>query len=67
MNRNTAIILAVFLGGLGIHRFYVGRVLSGFIYLIFSWTFIPLIIGILEAISWSTMSNEQFFKRYHQA
>ena len=50
-----AVILSALLGGVGIHRFYMGEVGIGVIYLLFSWTFIPLILGVLEAF---TISNK---------
>jgi len=31
-NRWIALLLAIFLGGLGIHRFYVGKIGTGIIY-----------------------------------
>ena len=48
-NPTTAVLLAVFLGGLGVHRFYMGDVGWGVLYLLFSWTWIPLIVALLEA------------------
>jgi TM2 domain-containing membrane protein YozV len=33
-SKTTAAVLAIFLGGLGIHRFYLGKTGSGFVYLI---------------------------------
>lgn len=63
-NRGLAIALALFLGGLGIHRFYVGRVGSGFLYLIFCWTFIPSILGLFTAIRWAFMSDQKFDELY---
>lgn len=62
--RGTAILLAVFLGGFGVHRFYIGRVGSGFLFLLFFWTFIPLIISIIDIIRWSKLSSEEFAQRY---
>jgi DNA-directed RNA polymerase subunit RPC12/RpoP len=44
------VLLALFLGGLGIHRMYLGDWLLGIIYLLFCWTFIPAIIALFEAI-----------------
>jgi TM2 domain-containing membrane protein YozV len=32
--RKTAIILCLFLGWIGVHRFYLGRLISGLIYLL---------------------------------
>lgn len=37
-----------FLGGLGAHRFYLGKHLSGFLYLLFCFTSIPALIAIIE-------------------
>lgn len=48
-NPTTAVLLAVFLGGLGVHRFYMGEVGWGVLYLLFSWTWIPLIVALIEA------------------
>jgi TM2 domain-containing membrane protein YozV len=44
----TAILLAVFLGGFGAHRFYMGQVGLGVLYLLFCWTGIPSIISLIE-------------------
>lgn len=41
---------AFFLGGIGAHRFYAGYPLSGILYFLFSWTFIPALISFLEFI-----------------
>ena len=48
-NPTTAVLLAIFLGGLGVHRFYMGEVGWGVLYLLFSWTWIPLIVALVEA------------------
>jgi len=32
--RKTAIILCLFLGWIGVHRFYLGRLISGLVYLL---------------------------------
>jgi TM2 domain-containing membrane protein YozV len=43
------VLLAIFLGGLGIHHFYLRRDGLGILYLLFSWTGIPMIIAWIEA------------------
>ncbi len=48
-NPTTAVLLALFLGGIGIHKFYLGQTVIGVIYLIFCWTMIPGIIAFFEA------------------
>ncbi len=41
-------LLALFLGSLGIHRFYLGETGWGILYLLFSWTGIPTLLGFIE-------------------
>jgi TM2 domain-containing membrane protein YozV len=45
----VGVLLAIFLGSFGIHHFYLGRTGLGFLYLLFSWTGIPAILGFIEA------------------
>jgi len=66
-NKTTAAILAFFLGGLGGHRFYLGQVGLGIVYLLFSWTFIPVIIAFIDIIIFLTMSEEGFNLKYNRA
>ncbi len=42
------VLLSLFLGGLGIHHFYLRENGLGILYLLFSWTGIPAIIGWIE-------------------
>lgn len=58
-------ILAIFLGGLGIHKFYLGKVGMGLIYLFFSWTFIPAMIGFIEGIIYLCSNDENFQLKHH--
>ena len=63
-SRTVAVLLALFLGGIGAHKFYLGKVGTGLLYLLFCWTFIPGLIALFEAIRWLCMSNENFAGRY---
>jgi TM2 domain-containing membrane protein YozV len=65
-NRSTTIVLALLLGGLGIHRFYLGKPLIGLLYLLFCWTFIPFLIGWIDAIVFAVMPDEKFNAKYNQ-
>ena len=49
-SRIAAALLAFFLGGFGVHKFYLGKIGQGFLYLIFCWTFIPAIIAFIELL-----------------
>jgi TM2 domain-containing membrane protein YozV len=45
----TGVLLAIFLGGLGVHQFYLRRDGLGILYLLLSWTSIPMFIAWVEA------------------
>ena len=66
-SRITAALLAFFLGGIGIHKFYLGKALQGFLYLIFCWTFIPAVIAFIEFVMYICMSDEKFAEKYAKA
>jgi len=44
----VGVLFALFLGCFGIHRFYLGETGWGILYLVFSWTGIPAILGVIE-------------------
>jgi len=57
-------ILALFLGWIGVHKFYLGKTGQGILYLLFCWTFIPGLIAFIEGIVYLTMSDEDFAEKY---
>lgn len=59
-NKIAAGILAIFFGGLGIHKFYLAKPGLGILYLIFCWTWIPEILGVVEGIVYLTQSDYDF-------
>ena len=66
-DRTTAGILAILLGGIGTHKFYLGETFKGVIYLLFCWTFIPAIVALIEGILYLTKSDEEFQRKYVSA
>ncbi len=58
--KGTFSILAICLGSVGAHRFYIRQPTLAIVYLLFCWTFIPLLIGIIEGIVWLFKTPEQF-------
>jgi TM2 domain-containing membrane protein YozV len=62
--RVSAALFAMLLGSFGAHKFYMGDTGLGVIYLLFFWTGIPTIIGLIEGIFYLTMSDQQFAEKY---
>jgi TM2 domain-containing membrane protein YozV len=63
-NKVTAGIFALLLGGIGIHKFYLGQVGMGIVYLIFCWTMIPTIIAFVEGIVLLSMTDDDFARKF---
>jgi TM2 domain-containing membrane protein YozV len=59
-DKTVAAILAILLGGFGIHKFYLGKVGQGIIYLLLFWTFLPALAGLIEGIVYLVQSEENF-------
>lgn len=51
-DQTTAALLNILLGDFGVGHFYTGQTLRGVLDLVFCWTGIPAIIGIVEGIIW---------------
>lgn len=65
-SKNTAGIMALLLGGLGAHKFYLGQPTQGILYLVFCWTFIPVLLALLDAIRLFGMKPAEFNTLYNQ-
>lgn len=63
-DRVTAGVLAILLGGLGVHKFYLGETGMGVLYLCFFWTAIPALVGLIEGILYLTKTDEEFQQKY---
>lgn len=57
-------ILALLLGSLGVHKFYLGQTGKGILYLIFCWTYIPSILGFIEGLMILCSNDENFQIKY---
>ncbi|AFZ02156.1 NINE protein [Calothrix sp. PCC 6303] len=64
-SKGTATIICFFLGGLGVHKFYLGQTGAGIVYLLLSWTFVPSIIAFVEFFILLLMSDEDFNRQYN--
>lgn len=57
-------LFALFLGGFGIHQFYLGSIGRGLLFLLLSWTAIPAFIAFVQAILYLVASDEEFNQKY---
>ena len=64
-DKNTAAILALFMGTIGVHKFYLGRIGAGILYLVFSLTFIPTVLGLIDFFILALMDQDEFNRRYN--
>lgn len=64
-DKNLAALLALFLGGFGAHKFYLGRPGWGLLYLFFSWTMIPALASFIEFLALALMDQQEFDRRYN--
>src|SRR6266436_4925015 len=65
IEKTTLCLLTIFLGGIGVHKFYTGNWAWGIFYLIFCWTLIPGLIAFIEFIRYITL-NEAALQAAHQ-
>ena len=63
-DRATAALLAILLGGIGAHKFYLGRTGWGVVYLLFFWTLVPAVLGLIEGFIYLCQSDEDFARAY---
>jgi TM2 domain-containing membrane protein YozV len=63
-SRVVAGVLGILLGNFGAHKFYLGKIGMGILYLVFFWTGIPGIIGLIEGIMYLVKSDEEFHAKY---
>ena len=65
-SKKIATVLAFpFLGGLGVHKFYLGQIGQGVVYLLFCFLVIPSIIALFEFISYLSMSIDKFDSKFN--
>lgn len=57
-------VLGILLGHLGIHQFYLGKIGRGILCILFCWTGIPGIVGIIEGIMYLVMDEKKFEEKY---
>jgi len=65
-NHTTAGILALLIGGLGIHYFYIGKTVAGLLTILLSFATCGLwgVVTLIQAIMMLTMTQEEFDRKY---
>ncbi|MGE8547039.1 TM2 domain-containing protein [Alcaligenes sp. Marseille-Q7550] len=61
-HRKIAIVLAIFLGWIGAHRFYLGQIGWGllFVVLFVIWAPLAYILALIDALRYAFMGNDEF-------
>jgi len=60
VNKVAYVLLAILLGSIGVHKFYAGKTGMGILYLVFCWTGLPAIAGLIEGIIALTKSADAY-------
>jgi TM2 domain-containing membrane protein YozV len=63
-SRKVAGVLALLLGGVGAHKFYLGQTLNAVLYLVFCFTLVPALLGLIDGIRILMMTDVGFRERF---
>lgn len=50
VHKGLYLVICLFLGGAGIHKFYAGKWFMGLLYLAFCWTGIPVVLALFDLL-----------------
>ena len=62
--RMTCALVAIFLGGLGVHKFMLGHTMEGVILIASNCLCLGGLIGLIEGIIYITKTDEEFYQTY---
>jgi len=62
--KSTVILLSLFFGVFGMHKFYTSRNIMGYIYVLLSWTLIPIVFSMLDILVYLLIKKEKFEKKF---
>ena len=60
-----AALLGIFLGGIGAHKFFLGKSFQGVGYIVFLWTGLPIFVGFGVGVRWLFMPVDDFYFDYY--
>jgi TM2 domain-containing membrane protein YozV/Tfp pilus assembly protein PilE len=64
VSKTALLLLTFFFGGIGAHKFYLGKYWQGALYLIFCWTMIPTLIALVEFFIYVFTDSERLNEKY---
>jgi TM2 domain-containing membrane protein YozV len=63
-DKTALLVITFFLGGMGGHKFYLGKTGQGILYLLFCCTGIPFLISLVEFITYASTSRESLEAKF---
>jgi len=66
-SKPTTTLLGLFFGGIGAHKFYMGNWGWGILYVVFCWTFIPVIVALVEISRYIVLKDDEFAEKARKA
>jgi TM2 domain-containing membrane protein YozV len=65
-SKAAATLWAIFLGGFGAHKFYMGSWGWGIVYLLTCWLYVPFFVALVEWIRYVLMTDDEFYIKSEQ-
>lgn len=66
-NKSIASIISFFFGVFGFQKFYLGKTSQGIFSILFSWTLIPIIVGLIDSFRLEIMNESKFNDKYNKS
>ena len=66
IKKSSLILLTLFLGGIGVHKFYTGNWGWGVLYVLFCWTFLTIPLALGELVRYIMMDDAVLQQRYQE-
>ena len=67
LSKAVLLLITFFTGGIGGHKFYVGKTMQGILYLVFFWTSIPGFIALVEFVIYAFTKENDLQDKYPDA
>lgn len=64
VSKAVLLLLTFFFGGIGAHKFYLGKYWQGALYLIFFWTLVPALIALVEFVIYIFTGSDRLNEKY---